>query len=94
MALNDTDRLDKISKQIEEIKAEKDRKIKQLKAQERAILARQKEKERKERTRRLIQIGAIFDSIGINTLEKANLFKNEFDNDDKCRNWINKIINK
>lgn len=94
MALNDTERLDKINKQIEEIKADKDKKIKQLKAQERAILARQKEKERKERTRRLIQIGAIFDSIGIDTLDKANSFKNEFDNDEKCRNWINKILQK
>lgn len=47
-----------------------------------------KEKERKARTRRLIQIGAIFD-----TIEKAIAFKSEFDNDEKCKNWINKITN-
>ena len=36
-----------------------DEKLSQLKAQKQALLAREKEKERKERTRRLIQIGAI-----------------------------------
>ena len=69
-----------------------DEKIKQLQAQKNSLIAREKEKERKARTRRLIQIGAIFDSIGIDTIEKANAFKSEFNNDDKCRNWINKII--
>ncbi|MCS6105526.1 hypothetical protein DWV12_16895 [Clostridium botulinum] len=69
-----------------------DEKIKQLQAQKNSILAREKEKERKARTRRLIQIGAIFDSIGIDSLEKANSFKDEFENDEKCKNWINKII--
>lgn len=70
-----------------------DEKIKQLQAQKNTLLAREKEKERKARTRRLIQIGAIFDSLGIDTLEKANSFKTEFDTDEKCKNWINKIIN-
>lgn len=69
-----------------------DEKIKQLQAQKSSLLAKEKEKERKARTRRLIQIGAIFDSIGIDTLDKANSFKNEFENDEKCKNWINKII--
>ncbi|CAG9713706.1 conjugal transfer protein TraD [Clostridium neonatale] len=35
-----------------------------------SLIAREKEKERKARTRRLIELGAIFDSIGIDTLEK------------------------
>ena len=54
-----------------------DKKIKQLQAQKNSLIAREKEKERKARTRRLIEIGAIFDSIGIDTLEKANLFNND-----------------
>lgn len=70
-----------------------DEKIKQLQAQKNSLIAREKEKERKARTRRLIQIGAIFDSIGFDTIEKANAFKCEFNNDDRCKNWINKIIN-
>lgn len=47
----------KISK-VEEL----EKKIEQLKAQKQALIAREKEKERKERTRRLIQIGAVIDS--------------------------------
>lgn len=70
-----------------------DEKIKQLQAQKNSLIAREKEKERKARTRRLIQIGAIFDSIGIDTLDKANSFKREFTNDEKYQNWINKLIN-
>lgn len=89
MALNDNDRLDKITKQIEKIKAEKDKKIKQLKAQERAILARQKENERKERTRRLIQLGAILDSMGVHTLSLGNDFKTHFEKSDFFKHWLN-----
>lgn len=48
MALNDNERLNKI-----------DEKMEQLKAQRKAILAREKEKARKDRTRRLIQNGAL-----------------------------------
>ena len=44
----DTDQIKKIDEQIE-----------QLKNRKRAVLAREREKERKARTRRLIQIGAI-----------------------------------
>ena len=69
-----------------------DEKIKQLQAQKNSLIAREKEKERKARTRRLIQIGAIFDNIGIDTVEKANLFLDEFTHDEFCNNLINKII--
>lgn len=68
-----------------------DEKIKQLQAQKNLLLAREKEKERKERTKRLIQIGAIFESIGIDTLDKANLLKNEFD---EKYNYIDKLERK
>lgn len=81
MSLNDDERLKKISEQIEEIKAEKDKKIKQLKAQERAILTRQKERERKARTRRLIQIGATIEKCNIKTLEQANAIVKLYEND-------------
>lgn len=54
-----------------------DEKIKQLQAKKNSLIAREKEKERKARTKRLIEIGAIFDSIGIDTVEKANAFKSE-----------------
>jgi len=47
---------------MEEQRLEKiDEKINQLKAQKESILARKKEKERKARTRKLIQVGALFE---------------------------------
>lgn len=65
-----------------------DEKIKQLQAQKNSILSREKEKERKARTRRLIQIGAIMDNIGIDTIEKAKLFKEEFEKNTAFKNWF------
>lgn len=48
-----------------------DKKIAQLKAQKQAIIQRQKEKERKERTRRLIQMGALAEKyLGIKSIEE------------------------
>lgn len=47
-------------------------KISKLKAQKQALVSREKEKSRKERTRRLIQIGALFESYtGISSTEEA-----------------------
>ena len=51
---------------------EKERKIR---AQKKLAQAKLNEKERKARTRRLIQIGAIMESIGCDTVEKAEVLK-------------------
>lgn len=67
-------------------------KINQLKAQKQAILAREKEKERKARTRRLIQIGAIIESMGINNVELANKFKSYFEDNKKSKTWFENFI--
>ena len=69
-----------------------DEKIKQLKARKQAILNKQKEKERKARTRRLIQIGAIIDSMGINDVELANKFKEYFQNNQRSKAWLENFI--
>lgn len=69
-----------------------DEKIKKLKAQKQAILAREKEKERKARTRRLIQIGAIIESIGIDSVNLAEDFKKYFENNTRSNNWLQTFI--
>ncbi len=69
-----------------------EQKINQLKAQKQAILAREKEKERKARTRRLIQIGAIIENMGIDNIELADKFKSYFENNDKSKAWLEKFI--
>ena len=63
-------------------------KIKQLKAQKQALIQKEKEKERKARTKRLIEIGAIFDSMGITSTELANKFKNHFLDNEKSKLWL------
>ncbi|MFR8234287.1 MAG: hypothetical protein ACLVA2_07830 [Clostridia bacterium] len=69
-------------------------KIKQLKAQKQAIIQKEKEKERKARTKRLIEIGAIFDSIGISSTTLANKFKNHFSDNEKYKLWLENFIEK
>ncbi len=69
-------------------------KIKQLKAQKQAIINKEKEKERKARTKRLIEIGAIIDGMGINTIDLANEFKNHFINTEKSKLWLDNFIEK
>ena len=58
---------------IAEIKAKRDEEIKKVKLQQQAALNREKVKERKARTRRLIQFGALVEKYyGVS-------FNNEFD---------------
>ena len=71
-----------------------DEQIKKLQAQKNTLLAREKEKERKARTRRLIQIGAIMDNMGIDTEEKANTFKAQFENNPTFKNWFETFLKK
>jgi len=67
-------------------------KIKKLQAQQQLLEARTKDKLRKERTRRLIQIGAIMDNMGIDTIEKAELLKTNITNKPKAKEWFEKLF--
>ena len=69
-------------------------KIKQLKAQKHALIQKEKEKERKARTKKLIEIGAIFDSMGITSIELANEFKNHFMDNEKSKLWLENFVEK
>lgn len=71
-----------------------DEKIKQLKAQKQALINKEREKERKARTKRLIEIGAIFDSMGITSTELANEFKNHFTDNEKSKLWLENFVEK
>lgn len=65
-----------------------DEQMSQLKAKKQAILNREKQQERKERTRRLIQIGAIIEKyFDIHTVEEAEVLGQIATNDhDKMEN--------
>lgn len=64
----------------EERLLEIDEKLKQLQAQKQSLMKREQEKSRKERTRRLIQLGALaekyFDCVNIEPSKFENLLKN------------------
>jgi len=82
-----------MSTEKEEQKIEKlAEKIKQLEIQKKQLEAITKEKNRKNRTRRLIQIGAIMDSIGIDNIVTAERFKDYFINTPKSKKWLDKFI--
>lgn len=72
--------------------SELEEKIKQLQAQRQQLLTRVKEEEGRKRTRRLIEIGATMDSIGIDTLEKDNAFKKGFKINPEVQKWINSLF--
>lgn len=79
-------------KSIEERLGDLEKRKKQIEAQQQALLAKTKEKERKERTRRLIQIGAKMEILGVKTLEQGDAFINAIQNDEKAKTWFNKVI--
>ena len=82
MAIDSKEKIDKIDEQI-----------KQLKAKKNSILAREKEKERKARTRNLIEMGALLNELKITKKEQLLKFINEYKNNDKCKVWFDNIIN-
>jgi uncharacterized protein (DUF2267 family) len=59
----------------EERIAELDKRIEQIKAQKKAILAREKQAERKARTKRLIEVGATVESVLGRPIEQDELPK-------------------
>lgn len=69
-----------------------EKKIEQLKAQKQALIAREKEKERKERTRRLIQIGATIESRLNLNLQETELLCNYLYNNPSILKDINKYV--
>ncbi|WAM33810.1 hypothetical protein [Caldicellulosiruptor morganii] len=64
-----------MAKNLEEKLKNIDEKISQLKAQKQLIQNKLKEQERKKRTKKLIEIGAIFYSAGIKDQEPASKVK-------------------
>ncbi|MBU3174573.1 conjugal transfer protein TraD [Clostridium estertheticum] len=67
-------------------------KIKKLEAQKKQLEVRTREQDRKARTRKLIQIGGILNTLGIDTIEKAELLKNNITNNSKAKEWFEKLF--
>lgn len=69
-----------------------DEKIKQLQAQKNSLIAREKEKDRKARTKNLIELGAMLNNLGITTKNQLNKLIIEYSENEKYRNWIDTIV--
>jgi uncharacterized coiled-coil protein SlyX len=79
-------------KPINERIAEADKRIKQLQTQKQALVQAVQQRERKERTRRLIQIGGIMTRLRIDTLEKAQAFQREVEGRSEVREWLDEVL--
>ena len=71
---------------IKEQRAKLQEKIATLQAQDKALAAKEKEKERKARTKRLIEIGAVVESVAGHPIEKEGL--------EKFKQWLMKHLEK
>lgn len=64
-------------KSIADRLVETEQRIRQLQARKRTLEQQVKQQERKERTRRLIQVGAIMSKLGVDSVEKALALQKE-----------------
>ena len=71
---------------IKEQRAKLQEKIAALQAREKTLAAKEKEKERKARTKRLIEIGAVVESVAGHPIEKEQL--------EKFKQWLTKHLDK
>lgn len=71
---------------IKEQRAKLQEKIASLQAREKALAAKEKQKERKARTKRLIEIGAVVESVAGHPIEKEQL--------EKFKQWLTKYLKK
>jgi predicted Zn-dependent protease len=79
-------------KPLQERIAEAEKRIKQLQMQKQAMVQAAQQRERKERTRRLIQIGATLARLGMDTLEKAQAFQREVEGRPEVRQWLDEVL--
>jgi hypothetical protein len=78
-------------KSLKERLAETQQKIQQYEAREQNIKQQLRQEERKERTRRLIQIGGILAKLGVDTIEKAQALQQEIQRRPDAQDWLRKV---
>jgi hypothetical protein len=65
--------------------------IRQLQARKQALAQQVKQQQRRERTRTLIQIGAILAKLGVDSLEKAQALQKEIQERAEVQDWLTKV---
>lgn len=78
-------------KSLEQRVAEAEERIRQLHARKQVIDQQLRQRERKQRTRRLIQVGAVLANMGVDTLEKAQALQREVERRPEVREWLERV---
>lgn len=78
-------------KSLEQRMNDTETRIRQLEAQKQRLSQQLRQQERKDRTRRLIQIGGIMVRLGIDTPEKAQAFQREVERQPKVQAWLGRV---
>lgn len=81
-------------KSVEQRLAETQERIRQLEARKQTLAQQVKQQERKERTRRLIQIGGIMARLGIDTVEGAMAFHRAVESNQRVKAWLLQVTGK
>ncbi len=81
-------------KSLEQRVAETEERIRQLQARKQAIEQQLRQRERKERTRRLIQVGAILAKLGVDSLEKAQALQREVERRPQVKEWLERVTSR
>lgn len=79
-------------KSVEQRISDAETRIRQLEAQKRLLAQQLKQQARKERTRRLIQIGAIMDRLGMDTQAKAQAFQAQVQANAELSFWFTELM--
>ena len=79
-------------KSVEQRLQETDVQIRQLQAKKDALARQLRQQERRDRTRRLIQIGGIMSTLGIDTVEKAQTFQRVINQLPEGKEWLQKAV--
>lgn len=78
-------------KSVQERITAAEERIRQLEARKQSLCQQLRQQERRERTRRLIQIGAVMDRLGVDTLEKAQALQRQVDGRPEVKEWLRQV---
>lgn len=78
-------------KSLEERMAATAERIRQLEARKQTLAQAIREQERKDRSRRLIQIGGIMARLGIDTVEKAQALQQVVEANPEVQTWLRRV---
>lgn len=79
-------------KSLEQRMVDVEERIRQLQARKQTLAQAVSQQERKERTRRLIQIGGIMAKLGVDTLQKAQAFQREVEARPEVQKWLQSLL--